>query len=505
MPNVSHAQPGHNHPGTPTSHPLLSRRSLLRSGVAAGMGVAGAPLLAGNAFAAGGQQAVSSTVATRQAPHNPLVLQRADPYALRHSDGRYYFTGSVPEYDRVVLRSADTLAGLSTATEKVVWQQPASGIMGGFIWAPELHRIGDKWYIYFAASDSTDVWHIRIYVLENPSVDPMAGNWTVAGQVFTPANSFALDATTFEHKGTQYLVWAEKNPESNLYIAPLLTPTKIGAPVEIAVPTLPWEVIGFKVNEGAAVLKRNGRIFISYSASATDANYCMGLLSADANADLLNPASWVKKQEPVMSSSSITGLYGPGHNSFTVDDDGSTDMVLYHARDYKNISGDPLFDPNRHARVQRLYWNADGMPNFGIPVGEGTLPNRLQLASSLTRHVGITETAPIVAGADAPLASTQFRLVQGFAGPRTVALEAVLKPGWFLAARGGAVTLEPQSGTSLFADAASFNKRPGLSNNQGTSLEVTRTPGTFLRAGTGLDSGTAKTSGDKRLATFFLR
>src|SRR5690606_5474864 len=129
--------------------------------------------------------------------------------------------------------------------------------------------------------------------------------------------------------------------------------------------------------------------------------------------------------------------------------------------------------------------------------------NRLQLASSLTKHVGITDTAAIVVGPDAPLASTQFRLVPGFAGPKTIALEAVLKPGWFLAARGGAVTLEPHTGTAIFADSASFNKRPGLSNNRGTSLEAARTPGTFLRAGAGLDSGTAKTAGDRRMATFF--
>ena len=36
------------------------------------------------------------------------------------------------------------------------------------------------------------------------------------------------------------------------------------------------------------------KIFIAYSASATDHNYCMGLLTVDENADLLDPNSWVK-------------------------------------------------------------------------------------------------------------------------------------------------------------------------------------------------------------------
>ena len=38
--------------------------------------------------------------------NEPWILQRADPYVYRHTDGTYYFTASVPEYDRIVLRSA---------------------------------------------------------------------------------------------------------------------------------------------------------------------------------------------------------------------------------------------------------------------------------------------------------------------------------------------------------------------------------------------------------------
>ena len=42
--------------------------------------------------------------------NKPWILQRADPYVYRHTDGAYYFTASVPEYDRIVLRKSDTLA-----------------------------------------------------------------------------------------------------------------------------------------------------------------------------------------------------------------------------------------------------------------------------------------------------------------------------------------------------------------------------------------------------------
>src|SRR5690625_5846712 len=35
---------------------------------------------------------------------NPVTPQRADPWVYKHTDGYYYFTGSVPAYDRIELR-----------------------------------------------------------------------------------------------------------------------------------------------------------------------------------------------------------------------------------------------------------------------------------------------------------------------------------------------------------------------------------------------------------------
>jgi GH43 family beta-xylosidase len=140
-----------------------------------------------------------------------------------------------------------------------------------------------------------------------------------------------------------------------------------GDQVCVSSPTYDWECVGHRVNEGPAVLARHGRVFLTYSASATDANYCVGLLTADADADLLDPASWRKSPEPVFCSSDATGQYGPGPNSFTVAEDGVTDLLVYHARNYKQIAGDPLFDPNRATRVAPVRWRADGTPDFGAP------------------------------------------------------------------------------------------------------------------------------------------
>ena len=114
---------------------------------------------------------------------NPLIEQRADPWIYRHTDGYYYFTATVPAYDKLILRRAETLEGLATAPEVVIWEKHKSGIMGAHIWAPELHQIDGKWYIYFAAGSAEDIWAIRIYVLENESANPLEGTWVERGQL----------------------------------------------------------------------------------------------------------------------------------------------------------------------------------------------------------------------------------------------------------------------------------------------------------------------------------
>ena len=80
---------------------------------------------------------------------NPFIEQRADPYILRH-DGQYYFIASVPEYDRLAIRRADSLEGLRDAEEVVVWRKPDTGPMSQLIWAPKLHCLDRRSYISFS-------------------------------------------------------------------------------------------------------------------------------------------------------------------------------------------------------------------------------------------------------------------------------------------------------------------------------------------------------------------
>lgn len=299
---------------------------------------------------------------------NPVIEQRADPHVYKHSDGYYYFTASVPEYDRIEIRRARTLADLATTDDIVVaWRKPDTGPYSELIWAPEIHFIQGAWYVYFAAAPSreikNDLFQHRMYAISNHSANPLDGGWEFCGQIDSGIDSFCLDATSFTHQGVQYYVWAQKEyaipGNSNLYIAEMETPTTLKLPgVRLSVPEYDWETRGFMVNEGPNVLISHGKVWLTYSASATDENYCMGLLYADDDADLMAPSSWHKSNEPVFVTNWAKRVFGPGHSCFTQDEHGS-DVLVYHARNYTEIEGDPLWDPNRHTHMKTIDWRDD--------------------------------------------------------------------------------------------------------------------------------------------------
>ena len=303
--------------------------------------------------------------------NSPLVYQRADPWCYRHTDGYYYFTGSIPQYSGIELRCAKSLNKLLTANSRVVWRHHFAGPMSGYVWAPELHYIDGVWYIYFTASDREDIWKLRPYVLMCTDENPILGEWVEKGKVDVGCESFSLDMTSFINNGKQYTCWAQKRDEdegSCIYIASMKNPWTLDSePVKLTKPEYDWEMQGFKVNEGPAVLQRNGKVIMTFSASDTGHRYCMGMMWADENSDLLDKSSWHKLDKPVFKTSEENSQYGPGHNSFTTTEDGR-DVLIYHSRNYKEISGDPLHDPNRHARAKIFDYDENGLPVFGEPV-----------------------------------------------------------------------------------------------------------------------------------------
>ena len=177
--------------------------------------------------------------------------------------------------------------------------------------------------------------------------------------------------------GELYFFWAEKHPvDSVIYAAKMVNPWTIDSSriCPVVSPEFNWERHGFPVCEGAGFLHRNGRLFLTYSASGTDALYCVGMCTADENADLLDPRSWTKSPYPVFQSTKKNKQFGPGHNSFTKDEEGH-DIMVYHARQEEKYlidkSYQPLYDAGRNTTLMRIYWNEDGTPNFSVPIPSG--------------------------------------------------------------------------------------------------------------------------------------
>ena len=307
--------------------------------------------------------------------NQPLIYKRADPYCYKHSDGYYYFTASVPEYDRIILRRGKTIEELATAEEVTIWRKHESGEMSRNIWAPEIHYIKGAWYIYFAGGQQEDMWKIRPYVLECKGECPLTSEWTELGKMQAcdedefSFKAFSLDATVFESGGKYYYIWAEKvgvgKMISNLYIGELEEPWKLKTvQVLLTTPDYDWERVKFWVDEGPAIVKHKDKIFMSFSASSTGADYCVGLMYIEEGKDLLDPREWKKLRYPVLKTDETMGIYGPGHNCFTKSEDGSKDIMMFHFRQYDEIIGDSLYDPNRHAMTLEVKWDKEGMPIF---------------------------------------------------------------------------------------------------------------------------------------------
>jgi GH43 family beta-xylosidase len=310
---------------------------------------------------------------------NPIFISGADPW-LTQKDGFYYYCGSMGS--RLAIRKARNLVELKSSVPKTAWTPPQGTSYSRELWAPELHFVRGKWYIYFAADDGRNKNH-RMYVLENPSPDPTEGTWEFKGKVSDPSDKWAIDGSVFEYAGELYMIWSgwegDVNGQQNLYLASMTDPWTIGSErVRISAPEYDWETIGdlnnpndvphVNVNEGPVALIHGKRLFIIYSASGcwTD-NYCLGMLTFTGKNNLLDPKAWKKSEKPVFKQKPEAGVYAPGHNSFFLSPDGKEDWILYHA----NPASGQGCGRYRSPRAQKFSWKQDGSPDFGEPVATG--------------------------------------------------------------------------------------------------------------------------------------
>ena len=318
-----------------------------------------------------------------------------DPWIIQHQ-GSYYTCKA--HGDGINVSKSDKLTIINST--KAIWTAPKDNgnikpWNTSHVWAPELHFIDGRWYVYYAAgrpsSESGSYKMQRTGVLRSKTNDPM-GEYEDMGMIYTgdeytdnviptvENTCYAIDMGVVNIAGKLYAVWSgtinkESGGDQRIYIAEMSTPWTICSNrIEISKPDQPWELIepSAKVNEGPAFLQRGGKLFVVYSCNGSWTKYYrLAYLMLNIGDNPMNPANWKKSPHDVFYRCDDTvdedGVNGVGHCSFTKSPDGTEDWIVYHVKNRNHGS----YETGRSTFIQRFTWNTDGTPNFGTPVGWG--------------------------------------------------------------------------------------------------------------------------------------
>lgn len=293
--------------------------------------------------------------------YNPILPDGADPWMVKHDD--YYIYTQTTGFN-VTIWKTDNPTSLANAESKVIWQPEYGTPNSQNVWAPEIHFIDGKWYVYYAAS-GVGTEH-RMFVLESETDDPFS-DYTDVGQITDSTDKWGIDGTVIQQEDELYYVWSgwegDENVSQYIYIASMSDPATISSErVELSRPEYDWETGGGSpsINEGPQIIQHEDKIHIVYSGSGSWSDfYNLGILTAGKEDDLLDPSSWTKKDTPVFKSGN--GVFGPGHASFTKSPDGKEDWIVYHAAKAEGSGW------TRNVRMQPFTFDAEGFPEFGEP------------------------------------------------------------------------------------------------------------------------------------------
>lgn len=284
---------------------------------------------------------------------NPVITDNQksrDPFLVYYGDSYYSCYGYGK---RVVVRKFNELSDIADAEEKVVYECDGSNAENWY--APEMHLLDGRWHIYGAPNEQGSDCH-TMQILRSKTSDPMS-DYEHLGEIEGIDGRWSIDGTVFYHEDKLYMAVAM----GDLKICEMESPTKLkGEPKTLITAEYEWERQMLPIVEGAAVLKKDGKLFMVYSASDCRCDgYCLGLLEFKGG-DILDPKNWFKNPEPVFKSAN--GFFGPGHCSFTKC--GDQDIIAYHAN---TVSGSG--PTGSYLCLGKFTWR-DGKPCFGEPQKE---------------------------------------------------------------------------------------------------------------------------------------
>lgn len=306
----------------------------------------------------------------------PVFTNRADPCVTKWN-GKYYFiaTNDADWNHTLYMREADIIPGLVNAPEALILDSNTYEGIGGLLWAPEFHEIDGELYIFHAATPGEFFCEESHVMKLRSGGNPMcAADWSRPHRVVKKDGSYlceagktiSLDMTCFEIKGEYYVAWSERqflpvDLGAWIYLAKVdpKEPWKlICDPVLLTKPDYGWANNHVFVDEGPFALIREGKLFVTFSSALVDETYVVGLMTADTDADLMKSESWTKTNYPLLTSRSIPGEYGPGHNAYVIDENGNV-WNTYHAR--------PGVEGPRSSGLRRVHFDIDGYPILDLP------------------------------------------------------------------------------------------------------------------------------------------
>ncbi len=300
--------------------------------------------------------------------NNKLADSGNDPWVIWHEETLSYYY-CYAENGGVCVAQLDNIYDLADAEGVTVWT-PETGTSdySKELWAPELHFINDKWYIYVAADDGDNANH-RMLCLEGNGKSPLM-SFRYKRVVKAKTDRWAIDGTVLQYDDELYFIWSgwegTENVSQNLYIAKMSDPWTIeGDRVCISKPAYPWEKVGEPlVNEGPTVIQYKGKVHILYSASGSRTDdYCLGLLTLSGR-DPLKENAWKKSEKPVFSKTDE--IFGPGHASVTTSPDGSRWYLIYHANEESGTGW-----AGRSVWAKEFTFDRNEYPVFGKPEPAG--------------------------------------------------------------------------------------------------------------------------------------
>ncbi|MFW5981827.1 MAG: family 43 glycosylhydrolase [Halanaerobiaceae bacterium] len=323
----------------------------------------------------------------------PIAINRADP-AITKWNGKYYFiaTNDADGNNSLYIREADTIPELIEAEEKLILDTKTYEDINGLLWAPEFHVVEGEMYLFHGATTTGEFFYEESHVMKlkkdgNPANKE---DWSRPHRVVKKDGNYlceagktiSLDMTYFQVKGEHYVVWSQReflpvDLGAWLYIAKIdpAEPWKlINDPVVLSKPEYGWANNNVFVDEGPFALFRDNKLFLTFASALVDATYVVGLLTTEIDADLMDPSNWTKTNYPLLTSRSVSGEYGPGHNSYVIDDDGDI-WNAYHAR--------PGIDAPRSSGLRRVHFDIDGYPRLDLTEDKDLNPELAEVSINI--------------------------------------------------------------------------------------------------------------------------